>query len=190
MDIDKIKKYLSSNLSGYRYEHSLRVADVSERLANVYGENEEEAYVAGLLHDIAKEYDDELNRKLVEKYSLDSSLLDSSNRGIIHAYVGAEVSRELFDVNDTIYKAIKYHNVGSIDMGLLEKIVFVADKIEPNKDYVGIEEEREMAFKDIDKAFIMCLVNRKKKQESMGKTFNKESQEVLDYFLKNSNKKL
>lgn len=183
MNIDKIKEYLSSNLSRYRYEHSLSVADVSRKLANVYGESAEDAYIAGLLHDIAKEYDDELNRELVKKYSLDSSLLDSSNRGIVHAFVGAEVSRELFKVNDRVYKSIKYHNLGSVDMGLLEKIVFVADKIEPNKDYVGIEEEREMAFRDIDKAFIMCLVNRKKKQESIGKTFNKASQEVLDYFL-------
>lgn len=189
MNIDKIKEYLSSNLSVYRYEHSLRVADVSRQLANVYGENAEDAYVAGLLHDVSKEYDDELNRKLVKKYSLDSSLLDNGNRSIVHAFVGAEVSRELFKVNDRVYRSIKYHNLGSIDMGLLEKIVFVADKIEPNKNYVGINEEREMAFKDIDKAFIMCLVNRKKKQESMGKTFNKASQEVLDYFLKSSNKK-
>lgn len=184
MNIDKIKEYLRSNLSRNRYEHSLRVADVSRELAIVYGENENDAYVAGLLHDIAKEYDDELNRELVDKYNLDSSLLDNSNRSIIHSFVGAEVAKELFEVSDIIYRSIKYHNLGSIEMGTLERIVFVADKIEPNKNYTGIDEEREMAFKDIDKAFIMCLINRKKERESMGKSFNKISQEVLDYFLK------
>lgn len=188
MNVERVKEYLSGNLSSKRYEHCLRVADVSRDLAIVYGENSDDAYVAGLLHDIAKEYDDKLNKELVKKYNLDSSLLDNRNRKIIHADIGALVAKDLFKINDRIYKAIKYHNLGSIDMGLLEKIVFVADKIEPNKNYVGIEEERDMAYKDIDKAFIMCLINRKKKQEVSGKTFDKRSQEILDYFMKHEEK--
>ena len=181
LDIEKIKLDLGNNLSKYRYEHSIRVAEEAKRLAVHYGINEENAYIAGLVHDIAKEYDDEENKYWVDKYNLDECLLDKNNSKICHAEIGALVAKELYQVNDEICQAIKYHTIGNMSMNMLDKIVFLADKIESGKSYLGIEEERDLAYKNIDRSLIKCLENTKKKLESDNRTLNVESEKLLNY---------
>lgn len=181
LDIEKIKIDLESKLSRYRYDHSIRVAEEAKRLAVHYGVNEENAYIAGLLHDIAKEYDDEENKYWVDKYNLDECLLDKNNSKICHAEIGAIVAKELYQVSDEICQAIRYHTIGNKDMNMLDKIIFVADKIESGKDYPGIEEEREVAYKNIDLALIKCLENNKKKLESENRILNRETEKLLNY---------
>lgn len=183
LNLDEIRLELKRNLSNYRYEHSIRVAEEAKKLANHYKVNEEEAYLAGLLHDITKEFSDEANEYWVNKYKLPKFLLESNYKKTCHAEIGAVVARELYKVNDNISQAIRYHTIGNINMTMLDKIVFVADKIESGKYYNGIDEEREMAYQDIDKALILCLQNNKEKLEKEGKLFNKESEKVLNYFL-------
>lgn len=181
LEVEEIKEYLKNNLSKYRYEHSIRVAEEAKKLARYYNCNEGDAYIAGLLHDIAKEYNVEQKEKIVFKYNLDKSLLSDINKNISHAEIGSLVAKELYKVNDDICQAIKYHNVGNKDMTLLDKIIFIADKIECGKDYPGIEEQRKMVYIDIDKALLLCLINNKKKLEKENKTFNKESEKLLNY---------
>lgn len=186
LDVDKIKKELKNNLSKYRYEHSIRVAEEASKLAKHYGCNEIDAYIAGLLHDIAKEYSIEENKRVVSKYKLNDDLLDDKN--ICHAEIGSVVAKEIYNVNDNICQSIRYHNIGNKNMTLLDKIIFVADKIESGKSYLGIEDERKMAYIDIDKALLLCLINNKKKLEQENKSFNKESEELLNYlYLKYNN---
>lgn len=181
LDIEKIKTDLESSLSKYRYEHSIRVAEETKTLAKYYGVNEENAYIAGLLHDIAKEYNEEENKYWVDKYNLDKRLLDKKNSKICHAEIGAVVAKELYQVNDEICQAIKYHTIGNIDMNMLDKIIFIADKIESGKNYPGIEEERDLAYKNIDKALINCLENTKKKLERENRTLDVESEKLFNY---------
>lgn len=85
--LEKIKFDLKNSLSKERFEHSLRVADEAKRLAKYYNISEENAYIAGLLHDIAKEYNKEENERIVSKYNLDKSLLDDLNKRISHAEI-------------------------------------------------------------------------------------------------------
>ena len=173
LDIEKIKTDLESSLSKYRYEHSIRVAEEAKTLAKYYG--------AGLLHDIAKEYDEGENKYWIDKYNLDKRLLDKKNSKICHAEIGAVVAKELYQVNDEICQAIKYHTIGNKDMNILDKIIFIADKIESGKNYLGIEEERDLAYKNIDKALINCLENTKKKLECENRTLDVESEKLLNY---------
>lgn len=177
-DIDKIKKDLKDNLSEYRYNHSLNVALVCVELANIYGVDSDKAYLAGLVHDIAKEFSEEEFNYYIKKYNL--PLLDNEFNKLKHSYVGAVFLKEKYNMDDDICRAVKLHTIASSDMKLLDKILFVADKIEPGKDYPGIEEEREVAKKDIDRALLLCLENNYKKLVSKDKKMYPDSLVVLD----------
>ena len=166
-DIDLIKKDLEVLLSEKRYKHCLSVAAVSMELANIYGIDKDKAYVAGLVHDIAKEFSDDENNYYIDKYNLPK--IDEEYKRIIHSYVGAVYLKEKYNMDDDICEAVRVHTTGSMNMSMLDKIVFVADKIEPGKDYPGIEEERIIAKEDINKALILCLENNYKKLISKGK---------------------
>lgn len=179
--IEEIKEYLRNNLSEYRYDHSIRVAEGARKLAKYYDCSEENAYIAGLLHDIAKEYSKEENRNIIKKYELDEDLLNDSNKRICHAVIGSVIVKELYNVGEDICQAIRYHTVGNKNMNLFDKIIFIADKIESGKNYPGIEEERRLAYIDLDKCLVLCLINTKHKLEQDNKKFNKDSEELLNY---------
>lgn len=181
--IEMIHKDLRGLLSNFRYEHSVRVAEEARKLANYYHYDAEKAYVAGLVHDIAKEFDQTENQKWIEKYHLDKKWLSFDCSNIIHAEVGALVISEWYGLDEEICNAVRYHTVGHVPMSLLEKIIFVADKIEPGKKYVGIELERKMAYQNLDQALVLCLQNQKKKLESAGKNIYPESEELLKFLL-------
>ena len=180
--IEKIKEDLKNNLSEYRYEHSILVAQEAKKLACHYNVDEKKAYISGLVHDIAKEFSEEENEYYIEKYNLPR--FDSKFKSIIHSFVGAVYLKEKYDLDDDICEAVRVHTIGSLNMSLLDKIIFVADKIEPGKDYLGIEEERVVAKENIDKAMILCLENNYIKLKSLGKEMYPVSLEVL-YHLKN-----
>lgn len=178
--IEFIKGDLKNRLSDKRYQHSLRVADEACKLAKIYGVLEENAYIAGLVHDVAKEFSSDENKYWVDKYQLPYDILKDNYKKIVHAEVGALVAGVLYEVNDDVKNAIKYHTIGNINMSLLDKIVFIADKIECGKNYPGIEDERVLAYKNIDKALQLCLENNKKKLESEGKVFHHASLNLLN----------
>ena len=186
-DVEKIKSDLRCLLSEYRYLHSLRVAEVAKGLAACYSYDINKAYATGLVHDIAKEFSDEENRDIVRKYHLPIEFLDKNYRKILHADIGAVIAREMYGFDEEACHAIASHAVGSIPMNLLDKIIFVADKIEPCKHYEGIELERKMASIDITQATVMCIENNQKKLIREKKLVHPKSIEVLKY-LKNDNK--
>ena len=180
----EIELDLKNKLSKYRYEHSVRVAEEARSLAEKYNINIQDAYLAGLLHDVAKEFSDDENLEWIMKYNLDKDLLDEVNKKICHAEVGAVVAKELYKVSDNIVQAIKYHTVGNINMNLLDKIIFVADKIESGKNYPGIDEERILAYKNIDDALVLCLLNNKLKLSNEGRDIHKETEKLLEFLIK------
>lgn len=185
-DIEKIKSDLRCLLSEYRYLHSLRVAEVAKGLAARYSFDIDKAYATGLIHDIAKEFSDEKNRDIIYKYHLPLEYLDKNYRKILHAYIGAVVAREKYGFDEEACHAVASHAIGSIPMELLDKIIFVADKIEPYKTYEGIELERRMASHDLNQAVIMCIENNHKKLIREKKYIHPKSIEVLNYLKKES----
>lgn len=184
--VEEIKKDLESLLSEYRYNHCLRVGEVAKDLAKHYNLNEEEAYLAGLTHDIAKEFTTEENEKFVKEHNLDENLLDPKNKKFIHGVVGAVLVREKYHFNEDMVNAIYYHTAGRPNMSDLEKIVYLADKIEPGKNYQGIEEERVLAYQDLDKAVTLCLETKIKKLTSEGKPIHQDTIKTLNYFKEKS----
>ena len=166
---DKIKEKLKELVNPKRYEHSMLVANEAKKLAKIYNESEERAYLTGMAHDIAKKFDYEGNKKWIEKYGLDKKWLEKENEKIVHAEIGALVAKEYFDFDDEMCRAIKYHTIGNEKMSCFEKIIYIADKIgrkELDEDTIKI---KDMAYQNLDKAIVCFLEKQKKKFLTKGK---------------------
>ncbi|USQ69868.1 bis(5'-nucleosyl)-tetraphosphatase (symmetrical) YqeK [Companilactobacillus allii] len=143
---------MKKNLSDFRYTHCLRVESVSRELAVKYDANVEKAGLAGLLHDYAKERSDDEFKQVIKTKHLDSNLLNYNN-AIWHGIVGAEIVKDELNIADEdVLNAIRRHTVGATEMTQVDKCVFVADFIEPKRDFPGIDEAREYAEESIDSA--------------------------------------
>ena len=158
-DIRKIMKTLEKELDSKRFEHTLGVAYTASALAMNYGCDINKARVAGLLHDCAKCISDEKKISMCEKNGLTVSDIERANPGLLHAKLGSVVAFDKYGIDDvSILEAIKWHTTGKPDMSLLEKIIFVADYIEPNrKPLPNIDMIRRFAFTDIDMAVFQIL---------------------------------
>ncbi len=126
-------------------------------LAKTWGEDPDTAATAGILHDITKRVRGEEQLQLCRKYGIVYDKAEECNTVILHARTGAAMARELFHVSDEIYDAIRWHTTGKPDMTTLEKILYLADFIEPTRDFPGLEELRKLAYKDLDAAMALAL---------------------------------
>ncbi|HEL1732762.1 TPA: bis(5'-nucleosyl)-tetraphosphatase (symmetrical) YqeK [Streptococcus suis] len=135
-----------------RFQHVLGVEQEALALAEQYGCDPKKASLAALLHDYAKEVEDQVFQNLIAKYDLDKDLLNWDNN-IWHGVVGAYKIAEDFGLEDEeIFQAIQRHTVGAGQMTLLDKVLYVADYIEPNRDFPGVDEARRIARESLDKA--------------------------------------
>ncbi|AER16646.1 TPA: bis(5'-nucleosyl)-tetraphosphatase (symmetrical) YqeK [Streptococcus suis] len=135
-----------------RFQHVLGVEEAALALADRYGCDPKKASLAALLHDYAKEVEDQVFLDLIAKYDLDKALLNWDNN-IWHGVVGAYKIAEDFGLEDQeIFQAIQRHTIGAGQMTLLDKVLYVADYIEPNRDFPGVDEARRIAKESLDKA--------------------------------------
>lgn len=129
---ENILKWLSENLSEERYSHSLGTAECAKELAEKFGENADKAYITGLLHDCAKCFSNEKLKEIIDS-NLHVEECEMLNYKTLHAPVSAYIAEKDFGVTDKeILSAIRWHTLGRIGMTTFEKIIFLADKIEPN----------------------------------------------------------
>jgi len=153
-DIEKIKAKLKSRLGSEAYEHSLRTADTAVNMAKAFGADEDKAYLAGLLHDYAKSMSrDELITKSNE-LGMEVNAVEKAFPYLLHPEVGARlVERELGIKDKEILDAIVKHTIGSASMTPLDKIIYVADMIEPGRPYPGLDSLRKLSLVDLDEVF-------------------------------------
>jgi len=154
-----LKLHIQKFISEKRYQHSLNVLDLALKLGERYNCSTAKIYIATLLHDIAKEFDEIQIRDASRKYNLDLQKMYDNFPQLVHGVIGAEITKDYFGIDDLeILNAIKYHTTGRENMSLLEKIVFIADKVEfGRKNYEGLNKIRELAFTDLDGAIILSL---------------------------------
>lgn len=159
MDYTKILKWLKDNLNEKRYIHTLGTADCAKELAKQFGLNEDKAYLAGLLHDCAKCFPNEELLDIIHKH-LDVEECEMLNYKTLHAPVSAYIAETEFGITDKeILSAIRWHTLGKLDMSDFEKIVFIADKIEPNtRDKEYSDKIRELLAQEngLNKALLKC----------------------------------
>lgn len=156
---DKMIARLQTKINDKRFIHSVAVEYIAGAMAMTLGEDVEKARTAGLLHDCAKGLSSKEKLAKARKHDLDISEYESKNPDMLHGKLGAYYANAKYDVSDKdILNAITYHTTGRPGMSLLEKIIFVADYIEPNrKPLPGIDEIRKEAFFDIDRCVLHIL---------------------------------
>ena len=168
MNLETLKSQVKDQLPSKRYNHTLGVVATSEQLAKRYNASVESAQIAALLHDIAKYLPNDLLKEKLES-AKETDYLNYSPL-VWHAPVGAIVAKETYQIKDSdILNAIKYHTTGKAAMTTLEKIVFLADYIEPNRMQPGVEEIRKLATKDLDVAVAQTLADTVAYLSSKGK---------------------
>ena len=157
LPMEELEEAVIALMNPNRVAHVLGCRDTAVELARVYGENEVDAARAGLLHDITKAIDGPLQLTLCDEYGI---VLDTFSRSIpktLHALTGSLVAQRIFGENENVVSAICHHTTGRAIMTLLEKIIYIADYVEPNRDFPGVEEMRAMAYTDLDQAVLMGL---------------------------------
>lgn len=153
-DEEKIRAALKPE----RYKHTIGVCDTAVKMAKLYGVNEQKAYKAALFHDCAKQYDKQKQLDLCIAYGLKLDKVTLSCPPIIHAPLSAEIAKRSFNVNDEeVLDAIRCHTVGKAGMSPLEKIIYIADMIEPGRDFEGVEKIRKTAFENLDRALMLSF---------------------------------
>ena len=155
----KLRKKIKDVMTKSRYEHTLGVEFTAASLAMRYEVDIENAELAGLLHDCAKCIDSEDTLDECKKYNIELTDVEKRNPFLIHSKLGAVHAKKLYGVDDDdIISAIRFHTTGKPDMTMLEKIIFIADYIEPGRDKApNLKEIRKMSFIDIDEAMYMIL---------------------------------
>ena len=157
LPMPELEKVVCALLNPNRVRHVLGVRDTAEALARRWGEDVTDAGRAGLLHDVTKALDGPLQLTLCGEYGTMLDEFSSKNPKTLHALTGALVAKRIFGENDQVVSAIDSHTTGKAHMNLLEKIVYVADYMEPNRDFPGVERLRELAFSDLDAALRLGL---------------------------------
>ena len=158
VDIDLIKLKLKEMLGEERLEHSVNTSKIARKLAIKYDYDADKAEVAGLLHDCAKDLDYKILEKIVLEYNIELDEIVQKIPKLLHPLVGVVIAKKEFNIQDpVILKAIKTHSTGAAQMSLLDKIIYLSDKIEPLRNMNGVEEVRKMAEIDLDRAALMAL---------------------------------
>jgi len=182
--IDEIKYSLQNRLSQKRYEHTLGVEYTCCALAIRYGADMTKARMAGLLHDCAKHYSGEkLITKCIE-YHLPVSEYEKAFPELLHAKVGAYIAKEKYGITDEeILNAIDCHTTGKPDMTVLEKILYIADYMEPNRDRAPhLATIRELAFSDLDACLLKILSGTLYYLKSKGSVIDPQTEATYEFY--------
>jgi predicted HD superfamily hydrolase involved in NAD metabolism len=160
MTREEMLKIVKEQITDHRYQHTLGVLETSLLLAKRYGADAEKAEIAAILHDYAKFRDSEEMAEIIRRApNIADDLLDY-HRELWHAPVGAYlVQQEVGITDEEILDAIRYHTTGRVGMSVLEKVVCLADYIEPGRHFPGVEEVRQLAQKDLNQALAQSLLN-------------------------------
>ena len=181
LPMEKLEQVVVSLLKPNRVAHVLGCRDTAVALAKHWGADEVDAARAGLLHDITKALDGPRQLTLAGEYGIMLSAFQQKNPKTLHALTGSLVAERLFGENEAVVAAIKHHTTGKADMNLLEKIIYIADYMEPNRDFPGVEKLRELAFTDLDAAMKLGLTMTLELLNQQGSEVSPESREALNW---------
>ena len=137
--------------------------------------------MAALLHDCTKKLEMEEQMALVRKYDIPLDELEQKALKLLHAKTGAEIARDVFGVDDEIYRAIQWHTTGRADMSLLEKVMYLADYIEPTRDFPGVDELRRTVYEDLDRGLAMGLSMTVEEMHERGNPVHSATLAALKY---------
>lgn len=187
-EIAEIRSKLGAVLKSRRLTHTMLTVREAVRLAYHYGVDTKKARLAALLHDCIKLPNKELIA-FADAHCYDLTEEERKNPYLIHSRLGAVIAMEEYGVSDReILQAIENHTLGKVGMSLLDKIVYVADKIEPTRDFEGVDEMRETAYRDINMAMLMVMQHSADYTLASGRMLNPATKAVMEYIKSEINK--
>ncbi|MDD3165172.1 MAG: nicotinate (nicotinamide) nucleotide adenylyltransferase [Oscillospiraceae bacterium] len=164
-----------------RRAHVVGCSRMAVALAERWGANVRDAARAGILHDVTKALDGPEQLRLCEKYGILIDTFEIENPKLLHAKTGSVIAKEIFGENEAVCNAIFWHTTGKADMTTLEKILYLADYIEPNRKFDGVDAVRSLAFEDLDAALLLGLNMAMEELVREGKTLGRCSVEARDF---------
>lgn len=156
-DLVWLREKAYAMLKPKRIPHVRGCEEAAVLLARRWGVDEGDAAEAAICHDVTKKLSFSEQLELCKKYAIVNDDLENGNEKLLHAKTGAALCRDVFGVSEAVYAAIRWHTTGRPDMTMLEKIVYMADYMEPTRDFPGVEALRKLAFEDLDEAMILGL---------------------------------
>ena len=181
---EQLRPIALSYLKPKRMPHVLGAEQEAAFLAEKYGADVTSARIAALLHDCTKKLDMAEQLALCERYRIPLDELERKALKLLHSKTGAAIARSVFGVEDAVYDAIWYHTTGKPDMTRLEKILYLADYIEPSRDFPGVEELRKAVYEDLDHGLLLGLSMTIQEMEEMGNPVHHQTRDARDYLLK------
>ena len=184
---EELRPIALSFLKPKRMPHVLGTEHEAAVLARRYGADVTSARIAALLHDCTKKLSMEEQLALCEQYGIALDELERKNLKLLHAKTGAAIARDLFGVSDEIYWAIYWHTTGKADMTKLEKVIYLADYIEPSRDFPGVEKLRRAVHADLEHGLLMALEDSIEEMRQRGYPVHPNTVEARDYLLRGKN---
>lgn len=192
MKTDSIREYIEKNYSEKRKVHTEGVRKTAIALARKYGADEKKAEIAALFHDMYRGVSEEVLNYYVKHLNLPQKYKNNCN--LAHGKIAAIVMENEYHIEDEdILNAVKFHTTGRAGMSLLEKIIYIADAIEPNRNYPGVEQLRKVAETDLDEACLLSLTNTIHFVNSEKKYLDEDTvlaQKDLERLIKNKKERL
>jgi len=191
LSIEEMNLYLKSNLLEKRYMHTLGVADTAKRLAKLNGISERKAEIAGLAHDVAKNLSIDKMREMMKENNVIISEVEEKNMNLWHSIVAPIEAKDKLGIDDDeILDAIRWHTTGKEDMSTLTKIIYIADMIEPGRNFDGVDEIRRATFENLDKGVYFGLTSSIKILLARNLLIDENTIKARNYFLFNLEFKL
>ncbi len=160
-DFESAMKKLQNDLKAERYIHSIGVMETAQKLAKRFGVDEQKAKIAGILHDCAKNIGVSQSYAMCDMFSIKLDDVSKKSYKLVHQYLGAKLAETEFGITDEeILSAIRFHTTARANMSQIEKVIYLADFIEPNRDkepFDGLSKLRLLCEKDIDEAMLFAL---------------------------------
>lgn len=175
LSAEELEHTVTGLLKPNRVAHVLGCRDTAVELAKIFGADETDAARAGLLHDITKALDGPQQLALCRSYGICLDANAEQNPETLHARTGSLVAERIFGEKQAVVEAIASHTTGKANMNTLEKIIYIADYVEPNRDFPGVQRLRELAFSDLDAALKLGLEMTVKLRRERGKSVSPES---------------
>ena len=181
LDLPELRACSYSMMQQKRVPHVMGVEEEAVKLARRWGADPELARRAGILHDCTKYWDLAEQTAACAKYGVELDALEQQAVKLLHSKTGACIAKYVFGQPQPVYDAIFWHTTGKGDMTTLEKIVYVADYMEPNRDFEGVDRLRRLAYEDLDKAMLLGLEMTIQEMEERGVPVHTRTIEARDW---------
>lgn len=188
MAIETVYEYIKENLTEKRFLHTMGVISVAKKLSNINNISEEKAELAALCHDIAKYVPKEECIKLLKENNIKLSEDEEKVPEIWHSIIGPILAKNNLEIEDKdVLGAIRWHTTGKEDMSVLEKIIYIADMIEPSRIFDGVDEIREATMLDLNKGVLLGLNHSIKFLLSKGVPIDLNTIKARNYLIRSIN---